>query len=371
MSTSPRKRVIGRYLLGPRIGQGGQGEVFRAQDQEGGDLIALKLFRLGIDESAMEETRSRVNREVECLRMAKHRGIVSVRDVGYHPSDDPVNDGYLYIAYDLIDGSDLSIALTRPVPPSPRDAVELLEALCQGLAYAHEHDLVHRDIKPSNIRLRQDVWSDPVIVDFGCVRIDGATTLTATVDVIGTLAYMAPEVQQSARNSTVYSDQWSLARLAAEAVAVALEEGYEEVRYLNARDLLDDFIAPTLPTVAEVLQQSLQPIPSDRHESVLALGRHFVDAALIDSWIVASSAEADVGEPWREGEPLVDYLIRSGFATVDKRSRSGGNLWVIADEARFAAFRDALRLRNVFFKFSPNGGRASKDCPAWYTNTME
>lgn len=352
------------------MGHGAQGEVFSASTGDGEMSIALKLFRLGVDDIAIEELRQRVRREYNALKSVQHDGIVRVLDLGEHTqADDPANTGYLYLAYELINGSDLSEVLSRPKPPEPNRVVSLVTHLCAALGEAHAHELVHRDIKPANVRLKNDEWAAPTLVDFGCVRLAGALTLTKSVDAMGTFSYMAPEVRRSIKLASPASDQWSLARLACEATAVAMNAGYDDIRCLSEEAILLEHISDELPTIAATLRWGMHEDPELRYESVIDFGVAFTEAGLTDGWVDPPKSSRTLKR--FEGESLLDYFARFDLPVVDKRHAEGGNLWVIASRDQFVPHRDELAAQDVAFDEAPRGSKASRGRPAWYSRSNE
>jgi tRNA A-37 threonylcarbamoyl transferase component Bud32 len=171
--------TIGRYQVVRPILQGGMGIVCLARDPAIGRRVAIKMLRESLDSP---ELRARFAREARSAGQLQHPRIVTIYDVGE-------DGGRPFIAMEYIEGQTLDqLARERPLPLARK--LELIEALCDGLHYAHQAGVVHRDIKPGNIMV--DRTGALKILDFGIARL-GESEMTQTGDVLGTLNYMAPE----------------------------------------------------------------------------------------------------------------------------------------------------------------------------------
>jgi methyl-accepting chemotaxis protein len=182
-------RLVGRYELREKIGEGAMAEVWRAYDPSIDRVLAIKLLKPEI--RANQECAARFLREARAAGALAHPAIVTIYDVGEA-------DGFPYIAMELLDGEplDRALDLRGKFPP---DAVLAIGAqLASALSYAHLSGVVHRDIKPSNIMLGADGKSVKIL-DFGIARVtegDGAlgeATRTVAGQVLGTPRYMSPE----------------------------------------------------------------------------------------------------------------------------------------------------------------------------------
>jgi hypothetical protein len=172
--------VMNRFRLGERIGSGGMGTVYRAFDERLQREVAIKEVRISDDGA-------RVRREAQAAARLNHPAIVALYELG-------VDGDRALLVSELVHGATLA-RLAREGDLSDRDVAELGLDLCAGLAHAHERGVVHRDIKPENVIVRDDDGAGRVakLMDFGIARLAGAPTLTASGEVVGTLAYMAPE----------------------------------------------------------------------------------------------------------------------------------------------------------------------------------
>jgi serine/threonine protein kinase len=211
--------VLDRYRLVRLIGHGGFGTVWLARDEHLGREVAIKRIARGAVLSSPEagegwDAGRRTLREAQAAGRLNHPGIVALFEAG----DD---DEAFYLVSELVRGRTLGELQSGHDRLSDADVLEVGLALCEALAHAHSCGIVHRDVKPHNVIVPED----PVVVphaakltDFGVARIVGEDALTRTGDVVGTLAYMAPE-QAEGRKVTAASDLYSLALVLYEALA--------------------------------------------------------------------------------------------------------------------------------------------------------
>src|SRR5262249_39227309 len=188
--------IIGdRYRIIGQLGKGGMGEVYRAEDLKLGQPVALKFLpeELANDGGML----ARFHREVRVARQVSHPNVCRVFGIG------EVN-GQHFLSMEYIDGEDLATLMKRIGRLPPDKAVEIARQVCAGLAAAHESGVLHRDLKPANIML--DGRGKARITDFGLAGL--ADEFTAE-DVVGTPAYMAPEVLKGSA-ATARSDVYSL-----------------------------------------------------------------------------------------------------------------------------------------------------------------
>src|SRR6266568_152411 len=181
---------FGDYELLEEIGRGGQGVVYRARQKSLNRTVALKVIGLG--HWATEAHLKRFRREAESAASLEHPCIVPIHEVGER-------DGSCYFSMKFIEGGQLDeVVKNEPMPV--RRAVELINKVARTVHYAHEHHILHRDIKPGNILL--DRQGEPHLTDFGLARlVETESTVTRTMEVLGTPSYMAPE--QAVGNNAV------------------------------------------------------------------------------------------------------------------------------------------------------------------------
>src|SRR5262245_20374252 len=204
---------MGRYRLQERLGSGGFGTVYAARDERLGRDVAIKV--MPADNAAPERAR----REALAVARLDHPGIVALFDAGEE-------GGARYLVSELVDGRTLA-QLEAEGALSDRDVLRAGLALADALAHAHERGVIHRDVKPQNVIVPEDGgpgWlgmpraAPAKLTDFGVAHLAGEEPLTRTGDVVGTLAYMAPE-QAAGKPAGEAADLYSLALVLYEALA--------------------------------------------------------------------------------------------------------------------------------------------------------
>src|SRR5438477_11016974 len=131
---------IGKYQIVTRIGQGAMGEVYEALDPVLGRHVAVKTMSAARD--ADDELRQRFQREAQSAARLNHPNIVSVYDFGE-------NQGLAYLVMELLPGTDLNGVIAGRMPATLEHRLAVMDQICDGLAFAHAHDVVHRDLKPA------------------------------------------------------------------------------------------------------------------------------------------------------------------------------------------------------------------------------
>jgi WD40 repeat protein/predicted Ser/Thr protein kinase len=197
-------RRIGRYRVVRRLGEGGMGTVYEAEQDSPRRTVALKVMRPGLDSP---ELRKRFAQEAGILGRLHHVGIALVHEGGV------TEDGRLYFAMEFIRGLTLDEHVRRH-SPEVRARLELVALVCDAVQHAHEQGVVHRDLKPANVLVEES--GQPKVLDFGVASATGAGVLgstahTRTGQLIGTLGYMSPEqVAADVRAIDARSDVYAL-----------------------------------------------------------------------------------------------------------------------------------------------------------------
>lgn len=261
-------RTVGRYRLRRKLGAGGMGEVWLADDDRLGRPVAIKRPSSSI--AASPEMLARLQREARHAAQLAHRSIASVYDI--------VDEGdQSFIVMEYVDGEDLSEVLRRgPLPLA--EALRLATAIADAVAAAHAHGITHRDLKPANVRVTAD--GQPKVLDFGIshaphhVTAATAETVTSTFttdarQITGTPGYSAPE-QLLGHPTDARADVFSLGALTFELVT--------GTRAFDGGDLLSRAMAtlsaPTPratdhrgglpPALDTLLDEAMQKAPADR-----------------------------------------------------------------------------------------------------------
>jgi serine/threonine protein kinase len=179
MQEPPEK--IDKYQILSVLGKGAMGVVYHGYDPIVKRDVAIKfLSSLGSEET---ELISRFEREARLAGGLRHPNIVTIYDLGHH-------EGRPYIVMEYIVGKDLQTIIKQKQELTFEQKVEIILQICKGLEAAHQKGIIHRDIKPANIRIQEDYTVK--IMDFGIARM-GASELTRSGYIIGTLQYMSPE----------------------------------------------------------------------------------------------------------------------------------------------------------------------------------
>src|SRR3954468_24005498 len=200
--------VLGRYRLGRRLGAGGFGTVYAATDERLQRPVAVKVIPAG---GRGDPTRA--EREALAAGRLDHPGIVAIFDAGR-------DEAARYLVSELVHGRTVD-ELSAEGALSDRDVLRIGLALCDALEHAHGRGVVHRDVKPQNVLVPDAPRSASGVAklaDFGVAHLAGDDPLTRTGDVVGTLAYMAPD-QAAGKRVDERCDVYSLALVLYEALA--------------------------------------------------------------------------------------------------------------------------------------------------------
>jgi eukaryotic-like serine/threonine-protein kinase len=253
--------ALGRYRLGPRIGAGGFGTVYEARDERLGRSVAVKA--IPADGRADERAR----REAHAVARLDHPGIVSVFDAGEE-------DGSRFLVSELVRGATLA-QLEAAGAVSDRDVLRIGLALADALAHAHERGVIHRDVKPQNVMVPEQPRSPygaAKLTDFGVAHLAGDEPLTRTGDVVGTLAYMAPE-QAAGERIDEHCDLYALGLVLYEALAgvnpVRAGSPAATLRRVGMAQPPLQRARPDLPAeLCAALDRTLRPAPAERGELI-------------------------------------------------------------------------------------------------------
>ncbi len=292
-------RAVGPYQVLERLGAGGMGQVFLAEDTRLGRRVALKEVVAEMPGTA----RAQVLREARAAARLRHPGIATVHDVFDAP------DG-LFLVMEYVDGRSLSdLVAAGPLPAD--DALRLTAQIADAVAYAHDHGVVHCDIKPANVQL--DVSGQPKILDFGLAHLqrDDAADDRRAGPLFGTPAYLAPErlVKGTAAPSC---DVYSLGVLLFELLTGRLPFHHEDAAQLFFDVLTSppptpSSVAPLVPGVVDrVVTRALAKNPAARFQSARELA-----AALRQALASVEALDVD-----RAGTPRA-----SAAGTVESRTR--------------------------------------------------
>src|SRR5574340_472297 len=175
---------LGRYEILGELGHGAMGVVYKAKDPLIDRVVAIKTINLGLALDEKEEYEERFYQEAKAAGRLSHPNIVTIYDVGK-------SGDVAYIAMELLQGRELRDIMNESGLLPVDQVLDIAAQVAQGLAYAHEHDIVHRDVKPSNIMVVRD--GHVKITDFGIARMASSAVRTQTGMVLGSPKYMSPE----------------------------------------------------------------------------------------------------------------------------------------------------------------------------------
>ncbi|MEM8960802.1 MAG: serine/threonine-protein kinase [Acidobacteriota bacterium] len=263
---------LGPYEIVASIGAGGMGEVYRARDIRLGRPVAIKVLPESL--ATERKAQARFEREALAVGSLNHPNIVTLYDIGTTP------DGVPYSVIELLEGESLATRLTEGPVPDWREVVEIGIAVAAGLSAAHDSGIIHRDVKPSNVFLTRD--GQVKILDFGVARLEPTLnrsttdsdlpTQTAAGQVVGTLAYMAPE-QLNGGKIDARSDLFSLGCVLYELLTGT--HPFERDSFVNTIMSVVQEEPPSLalartehpPELGDTVMRCLAKNPTDRWES--------------------------------------------------------------------------------------------------------
>jgi serine/threonine protein kinase len=255
---APGTMLGGRYRIVERLGRGGMGEFYRADDLKLGQAVALKFLPAELDRDSARLMQ--LHNEVRMARQVSHPNVCRVYDI------DEV-DRHTFISMEYVDGEELASILRRFGRFSPDRAIELGRQICAGLAAAHERGVIHRDFKPANVMI--DGSGKVRIADFGLAGLAGEALRA------GTPAYMAPE-QIAGGQVTARSDIYALGLVLYELfTGQRAFEGRSLPELLRKRE--EGAIPPSAlvreldQSVDRAILRCLEPDPANRPPSAIAV----------------------------------------------------------------------------------------------------
>jgi predicted Ser/Thr protein kinase len=289
---------FGNYLIEELVGQGGMGVVYRARHTYLDRLAALKIIHDFLVRDPL--ARERFLREAQVAAQLKHEHIAQVYDFGE-------DEGHYYLAMEYIAGQGLDQLLHAGPLPLPR-ALVLLDQVASALDYLRQQGVVHRDLKPSNILVTPE--DRIAIVDFGIATALAATRVSREGEIVGTLAYCAPEQLQGGA-ITPHVDSYALGVIAYEMLTGQLPFAADTPQGLIwliafEEPLLPRSLRPDLPeTVERVLLKQLAKTPAARYPSAHAFLTALRAAARLQPY--TPLAQLTTPPPGLPEVPRVDY----------------------------------------------------------------
>jgi serine/threonine protein kinase/tetratricopeptide (TPR) repeat protein len=259
----PGTTIAQRFEVERRVSAGGMSAVFRATDLRLGGVVAIKVL-YGRDAG---EHKERLYREARILEKLSHPGIVK------HVAHGETEDGMPYLAMEWIVGETLGKRLAR-TGLTMGESVKMVTRVAETLAVAHAKGIIHRDIKPGNLLLRDTEFDRPALIDFGIARMGlGASAITNTGVMLGTLGYMAPEQARGTKQLDARADVFALGAVLFKCITgLPAFAGDDEIAILakmlfeappRVRDIRKDVPAALDDLLARMLSRDPMQRPTD------------------------------------------------------------------------------------------------------------
>jgi serine/threonine protein kinase len=309
-------QTIKHYKILEKLGAGGMGEVFLAEDTELDRKVALKF--LPPYYTSDKELKSRFRREAKAAAALNHPNIVTVYEIGE-------DEGRTYIAMEYVEGKSLRETVSSD-RLSVDNVIDIISQICDGLNAAHQAGIIHRDIKPENIIV--DKSGRVRILDFGLARIHGKTKLTRDSATLGTISYMSPE-QFQGQPVDHRADIW--------AVGVVLYE----------------MLAGELPFQGEYDQAVMYSVCNEAPQPVSSLR---ADVPVELEQVVESALQKNVDARYQSAGEVLEAIqaLQQGAkivrpALLQRKSRARKRITILAATMVFAA-TVAFLLYSIFTK---------------------
>ena len=341
---------LGPYVLGPLIGEGGMGEVYRARDARLGRQVAIKL--LPADLAHDPDRLRRSEREARVLASLNHPNIAAIFGL-------EEGDGLTGLVLELVPGVTLQQHIASRGPLTLDEALAIARQIAGALEAAHQHGIVHRDLKPANITITPDGLVK--VLDFGLARIEAtepdgsevAGLVTGKGTILGTAAYMSPE-QARGKATDRRTDIWAFG-----AVLFEMLTGQRVFQGDSVADTLAavihhepglDRLPPATPWyVRATIDRCLQKDARDRARDIMDV-RMALDGAFSGPAPTATVTRSRVSAPWLASAALAGALLAGAAVWVLRAPPPG-----IPSAMRFSvsAPEDFQFSR---FALSPDGG---------------
>ncbi|MBL9019800.1 MAG: protein kinase, partial [Myxococcales bacterium] len=237
------KEIAGRYRIKEKLGEGGMGAVYKAEQISLKRQCAVKVLRPEVAGSQM--LLRRFNAEAELVAKLSHPNIVGIYDFGQD------TDGSLFIAMEFIEGKSLRTVIHHEAPLPLRRSLAIASQICASLVEAHAQGIVHRDLKPDNVMLQERGRQKDVVrvLDFGIAKLrdenrQSQLAMTQAGDMLGTPQYMSPE-QIRGEHIDGRTDVYALGGLLYEMVTGRLPFEAPTVMALLSKHLLEPIVPPS------------------------------------------------------------------------------------------------------------------------------
>jgi len=338
----------GRYALLKKLGEGGKGIVYKARDTVLNRVVAVKVLKSTVTN---DEAYSRFMTEARAVAKLNHPNIVSIHDIGKE-------DGKQFFVLEFVDGESLR-DLMQTYPEGKCDIETVLRIgmdVCNALQYAHSEKVLHRDIKPENVMITKDGTAK--LMDFGLAKMIGQPGVTQEGVIVGTVAYVAPEVALG-KSTDARSDLYSLGAVLYETLAGRPPfQGEDPVKVIfghihDTPVALSKLNSKVPQALAECIMKLLEKEPEKRYQSAENLFktlREVSEEFLRETLVPAHKPGMVVPSPRpiavREIQ-LIDRVEEMSLLrqAVDRGVRGEGGLVFLYGEAGIGKTRLARELR--------------------------
>ncbi len=308
---------IGKYDMLEEVGHGGMAVVYRGLDRVLKREVAVKVLHPHLADR--QESRARLEREAIAVAKLRHENILEIFDYSGPEAEAS------YIVTEFIHGMTLKLWVDEHLEPRPAVAALIVHRLCQALQHAHGSGIVHRDIKPENVMIREDGVLK--LMDFGIAQIIDNQKLTLTGQLIGSPAYMAPELI-SGRPLDHRTDLFSLGIL-----LYQLATGQLPFSGRNPHEVLNriaDGDYPPAATICPLVDRDLEDIiahslasdPDQRYQTVETFGN---DLARYLDEVGVEATNAELGRYFRDPQGYVVELDKRVCAALTERATAAAS----------------------------------------------
>jgi serine/threonine protein kinase/tetratricopeptide (TPR) repeat protein len=255
-------KTISHYKILEKLGGGGMGVVYKAEDTRLKRTVALKFLPPVF--SFDQEAKKRFINEAQTASSLQHHNICNIHDI------DETKDGQIFICMDCYEGETLKKKIERGQIKND-EAIDIIVQVAAGLQKAHEKGIIHRDLKPANIFITND--GVVKILDFGLAKLSGQTMMTKMGETVGTIAYMSPE-QTRGELVDQRTDIWSLGVVLYEMLTrnLPFKGDYDSAMIysiLNEEpNHLSDMQTDVPKEFQQIIDKCLSKNPSERHQSI-------------------------------------------------------------------------------------------------------
>ncbi|MDI6767181.1 MAG: protein kinase [Bacteroidota bacterium] len=301
-------QTISHYKILEKLGEGGMGVVYKAEDTKLGRCVAMKFLPSHVGED--EEKKSRFIQEARAASVIDHPNIGTIYEIN------ETSDGSMYIVMACYDVDSLKDKIAAG-PLEINQAIDFSLQIAQGMAKAHERGIIHRDLKPGNVLITKDGIAK--IIDFGLAKLSGGIHLTKSGTTLGTVAYMSPE-QARGDGVDARSDIWSLGIMLFEMLTgKLLFRGEFEAALLysitNENPLPVETFRSALPfDLKLIIARALQKDPKDRYQSMQeVIGE--LKTLQSKSQITDATGQIATDSDWKNVTKTIRYLAKKHKVT--------------------------------------------------------